>query len=182
MHLYQVNLENSPQNNGLSKAVRTIGIRTPIRGGSTSRGGSSVRNPIRTGTTYRNTRTGTTISRPTGWVWSRSRMAFLPLSTIYLHRIRSSSNRYTTPATSSLIYYYCTSSSDTSKEIQCNNANGDSKCCEDQTNQQPFCCGGAIPDDFIEDPNRATHKLAQVFYTLAAVTLCLHLFMRRFNR
>jgi hypothetical protein len=147
------------------------------RTGSGSRGGSRSSS---SGTRFVNTRTGATISRPSGWQWSRSRLTFLPLASRFLHRSRSSSSRFTTPSTSSVTYYYCTSSADSSAEIQCSSVNGDSQCCEDETNQQPFCCGGQISGDFIEDTNRAVQILAQIFYTLAAMALCIHLFMRRF--
>ncbi|CAF2105574.1 unnamed protein product [Rotaria magnacalcarata] len=123
----------------------------------------------------------TSISRPNGWLWSRSRLVFLPLATLYFHRSRSASNRYTTPPSTSLTYYYCTSN-DGSVEIQCSSMYGDTLCCEDQTSQQPFCCGGDIPDDFVEDPNRATRRLAKIFYTLTAITLCIHLFLRRLRQ
>lgn len=146
-----------------------------ISGGS--RSGSRVSPSI---TRFRNTRTGLSIPRPNGWQWSRSRLTFLPLATRFYHRSSSSSNRFTTPSTSSVTYYYCTSSTDTSVEIQCSSTTGDSQCCEDETSHQPFCCGGEISEDFMEDANRAVHILARIFYTLAAMILCVHLFMRCF--
>ncbi|CAF2816937.1 unnamed protein product [Rotaria sp. Silwood2] len=173
--------ENTSQNKQMNKAIRiTGGIRSGIRSGS-----SGIRTGIRTSpsiTRYSNTRTGATIFRPNGWIWSRSRLMFLPLATRYLYRSRSSSNRYTTPATSSQTYYYCTANNDASVEIQCSSVSGDSQCCEDQEGKQPFCCGGDIPEDYVEDMNRATKRIAQVFYTLTALALCMHLLVRRFYR
>ncbi|CAF4169176.1 unnamed protein product [Rotaria magnacalcarata] len=137
--------------------------------------------PLATLYFHRSRSASTSISRPNGWLWSRSRLVFLPLATLYFHRSRSASNRYTTPPSTSLTYYYCTSN-DGSVEIQCSSMYGDTLCCEDQTSQQPFCCGGDIPDDFVEDPNRATRRLAKIFYTLTAITLCIHLFLRRLRQ
>ncbi len=145
---------------------------------SSSRSGSRSSSAI---ARFRNTRTGATISRPSGWQWSRSRLTFLPLATRAFHRSSSSSNRFTTPAASSLTYYYCTSNSNASVEIQCSSIDGDSQCCEDETTQQVFCCGGGISEDFVQDVNQAAPVLARIFYTLAAMTLCIHIFMRRFR-
>lgn len=78
------------------------------------------------------------------------------------------------------MYYYCTSNNNASAEIQCSSIDGDTQCCEEETTQQVFCCGGKISDDFKEDPNRAAKILARLFYTLAAITLCVHIFIRRF--
>ena len=157
------------------------------RAGGGIRIGGGIRSGIRSGnrvspstTRFRNTRTGVSISRPNGWQWSRSRSTFLPLATRFYHRSSSSSNRFTTPSTSFVTYYYCTSSTDPSVEIQCSSTTGDSQCCEDGTSQQPFCCGGEVSEDFIEEANRAVQILARIFYTLAAMTLCVHLFVRYF--
>ncbi len=129
---------------------------------------------------FHNIRTGARIIRPTGWQWTRAQSAFLPISTRFHHRSYPFYNRYTTPATSSVTYYYCTSTGNRPVEIQCNTIDGDTKCCENEATQQVFCCGGKISDDFIEDANRAVQIFARVFYTLTAVTLCIHVFMRRF--
>ncbi|CAM2701797.1 unnamed protein product [Rotaria socialis] len=174
--------ENVHQSNSnLGKVIRlpgrTIRNGRGIRGSSSNNGG--VNRPTTSVIRYRNTRTGTSISRPNGWLWSRSRLVFLPLATLYFHRSRSASNRYTTPPSTPLTYYYCTSN-DGSVEIQCSSMYGDTLCCEDQTSQQPFCCGGDIPDAFVEDPNGATRRLAKIFYTLTAITLCVHLLRRHF--
>ncbi|CAF1397534.1 unnamed protein product [Adineta steineri] len=126
---------------------------------------------------YRNIRTGAIVSRPTGWLWSRTRHVFLPISRSYYYR--SSSNRYTTPTTNSQSYYYCTSNSSNSIEIQCNTINNDSQCCEDETAHQVFCCGGEIDADYIADLSQATKRLSQLFYTLSAIALFMHLFMKR---
>lgn len=152
-----------------------------IRGGGTIRTGSGGR-PSSSGIRYQNTHTGQTISRPNGWQWSRTGLIFLPLATRYFYRSRSSSGRYTTPATSSMTYYYCTSDTDSSAEIQCSSADGDNKCCEDEETHEAFCCGGDVPDYLLQDMNRATQTIARIFYTLAALALCMHLFMRRFYR
>ena len=169
--------------------------RTPRRGssgggrggGGGSRGGSSIRGGSSSGSrssgsrsfsTFRSTRTGSSISRPTGWQWSRSRFIFLPIATRYGYRSRSSSNRYTTSATNALTYYYCTSNDNASVEIQCSSANNDSQCCEDGTTQEVFCCGGDIPDDLQEELNRATQLVARIFYTLSALAFCMHICMR----
>jgi hypothetical protein len=66
-------------------------------------------------------------------------------------------------------------------EIQCSSIHGDAECCEDEAIQQVFCCGGKISEDFIQDANRATQIIARIFYNLAAITLCVHIFMRRFH-
>ncbi len=169
--------EDITQNKLMRKAVgrvSSIRISSGIRSSRISSG-------IRTSSSlsrYSSTRTGATFSRPNGWQWSRSAFIFLPLATRFGHRSRSSSNRFTT--TSSVTYYYCTSDIDPSVEIQCSSTNGDSQCCEDEKTQQPFCCGGDIPDDLVRDANRATQTIARIFYTLAALALCMHLFMRRF--
>ncbi|CAF1452276.1 unnamed protein product [Adineta steineri] len=128
---------------------------------------------------YRNIRTGAIISRPSGWLWSRTRHVFLPISRSYYYRSHSSSNQYTTPTTNSQSYYYCTSNSSNSIEIQCNTINNDSQCCEDETAHQVFCCGGEIDADYIADLSQATKRLSQLFYTLSAIALFMHLFMKR---
>ncbi|CAM4862852.1 unnamed protein product [Rotaria socialis] len=169
------------EQNAISKVQLTKAravSRGRITGGGSRISGSRSPSSI---SRFRNTRTGTSISRPNGWLWSRSRLVFLPLATLYFHRSRSASNRYTTPPSTPLTYYYCTSN-DGSVEIQCSSMYGDTLCCEDQTSQQPFCCGGDIPDDFVEDPNGATRRLAKIFYTLTAITLCIHLFLRRLRQ
>ena len=104
---------------------------------------------------------------------------FLPIATRFFHRSRSSSNRYTTPASSPLTYYYCTSDADSDIEIQCDSSYGDTQCCENTTIQEAFCCGGDIPDDFLEDTDQATRTIERIFYTLAALALCTHILMRR---
>lgn len=152
------------------------GSRIPSGGGGS--GGSRTPSVTR----YRNTRSGGTISRPNGWQWSRTRFVFLPISTRYMYRSGSSSNRYTTPSSSELTYYYCTSNSDTTNEIQCDSTYDDDQCCEDTQSGQVYCCGGDLPDDVLEDMNRATRSLSQVFCTLAVLALFMHLFMRRFYR
>jgi hypothetical protein len=179
------NLEkNLPSNSPLYKAAIRGGggIRgggSGIRGGGG--GGSGIRVP--TSSRYRNTRTGGgSIDRPNGWQWSRTQLIFLPLATRYFYRSRSSSSQYTTPPDSSLTYYYCTPDNSQSVEIECNSATGDTQCCEEQTSKQAYCCGGDIPDYIIQDMNRAAQTVARVFYTLAAVALCMHLLNRRFNR
>jgi hypothetical protein len=156
--------------------IRTGGSGIRTGGGG---GGSRVSPSI---TSFRNSRTGASIPRPNGWQWSRTRLIFLPIATRFLHRSYSSSNRYTTPAGSSLTYYYCTSDSSDSVEIQCSSADGDAECCEDESTGEAFCCGGNIPDYIIQDMNRAVQTIARYFYTLAALALCMHLLMRRFNR
>lgn len=68
-------------------------------------------------------------------------------------------------------------------EIQCSTLNGDGQCCEDETTKQPFCCGGKVDDDIVEDSNQATtHIIARIFFTLSAITLVMHLVTRRFYR
>lgn len=180
-----VNLEEqediTPQKMAYKAPVR-IGIRT---GSSIRTGGSSIRtgSGIRTSSSiarYQNTRTGQSYPRPSGWQWSRSALIFLPLSTRHFYRSRSSSHRYTTPATGSQMYYYCTSDNDLSVEIQCSSTDGDQQCCEDESTHDAFCCGSNVPDYLLRDPNRAARTIAGIFYTLAALTLCMHLFMRRF--
>ncbi len=147
-------------------------------GGSRSVSRSSVSSIAR----FRNTRTGATINHRNGWQWSRSRLMFLPISTRYVHRSHSSSSRFTTPATNSSTHYYCTSTNDSSTEIQCTSIDGDSQCCEDETTHQAFCCGGKVSEDFFRDVNRAVKIFTQMFYTLATITLSIHVFMRRFYR
>jgi hypothetical protein len=167
----------------MSKAAIRVGggIRGgTIRGGGSSGGSSGIRQP--SVTRYRNTRTGTTINRPTGSQWSRSSLIFLPLAIRFALRSRSSSSRFTTPSTGSTNYYYCTSLVDPSTEIQCSSIDGDNQCCEDVNTQQAFCCGGNIPDYILQDMNRATQTIARIFSTLAVLALCTHLFMRRFYR
>ncbi|CAF3956585.1 unnamed protein product [Rotaria sp. Silwood1] len=157
---------------------------------SSSRSSSSRSNSIRTsgsrtssiGTRFRSIRTGATISRPTGWLWSRTRHIFLPVSRYYYYRSRPSNNRYTTPATGNETYYYCTSNTSAAIEIQCSSINGDGQCCEDETISQVFCCGGKIDDDLVDDFNQATQIIARIFYTLTAIALFMHIFMRRFYR
>jgi hypothetical protein len=109
-------------------------------------------------------------------------LMFLPISTRYVHRSHSSSSRFTTPATNSSTHYYCTSTNDSSTEIQCTSIDGDSQCCEDETTHQAFCCGGKVSEDFFRDVNRAVKIFTQMFYTLATITLSIHVFMRRFYR
>ncbi|CAF1157954.1 unnamed protein product [Adineta ricciae] len=130
---------------------------------------------------YYNTRTGVRYNRPTGWLWSRSRLTFLVVASRFTSRHYSSSSHFTTPSSSSVTYYYCTSIDNTSAEIQCSSANGDTQCCE-ETNHEAFCCGGSIPNDIQEDMSRATQTVSRIFYTIAALALFMHLFMRRFRR
>ncbi|CAF1651619.1 unnamed protein product, partial [Adineta steineri] len=184
----QDNAEQYILQNKLSKkaAIRVSSIRTGSRTSvSGSRGSSSSSSGSRTPsiTRYSNIRTGTTLSRPTGWLWSGSRFVFLPLARRYGHRSSSSSSRFTTPSSSGTVnYYYCTSNDNPSTEIQCSSIDGDTQCCEDDESQQAFCCGGNIPNYITQDMNRATQKIAKFLYTLTALALCMHLFMRRFNR
>lgn len=133
-------------------------------------------------TTYRSSRTGARITRPVGHLWSRSRHTFLPISTRFAHRSRTSNTRYTTPATGSITYYYCTSSTNSTAEIQCSSETGDNQCCEDETSHEPYCCGGNISDDLSEEFNQAARQLAKIFYTLMAVVLVLHVLRRRWSR
>jgi hypothetical protein len=156
--------------------VRGGGVRT---GGGirTGGGGGGVRTP--SVARYRFTRTGGSIPRPAGWLWSRTRLVFLPLARRHSQRSRSSSNQYTTPSGNTNTYYYCTSDVNPSVEIQCSGATGDAQCCEDETTQEAYCCGGEIPDDVVQDMNRATQLLARIFYVLAAIALSLHFLMRR---
>ncbi len=149
------------------------------RSGGSSRTGSGSRPPS-PGIRYRSRSTGATIIRPAGSLWSRTRNAFLPVSRRYYYRTRSSTNRYTTPATSSITYYYCSTNSSVPEEIQCSSIDGDTQCCEDETTQEVFCCGGKISDDLVDDYNRATKLLAQIFYTLSTLALLMHIFRRRF--
>ena len=162
------------------------GSRTSFRGSRTSGIRSSrIRSGIRTSsfvTRYHNVRTGAVISRPIGWLWSRVRHNFLPVSRRYHYRSRPLYRRYTTPATSSQTYYYCTSDSNASLEIQCTTVHGDAKCCEDEKDKQVFCCGGKVDPDFVADFNQGTQMLARIFYTLSAMALFMHLFKRRFVR
>ncbi|CAF1429085.1 unnamed protein product [Adineta steineri] len=185
----QDNAEQYILQNKLSKkaairfsSIRT-GSRTSVSGsrGSSSSSSSGSRTPSIT--RYSNTRTGTTLSRPTGWLWSGSRFVFLPLARRYGHRSSSSSSRFTTPSSSGTVnYYYCTSNENPSTEIQCSSIDGDTQCCEDDESQQAYCCGGNIPNYITQDMNRATQTIAKILYTLTALALCMHLFMRRFNR
>ncbi|UJR21508.1 hypothetical protein I4U23_024594 [Adineta vaga] len=177
------------ENQNILDEVHVEKIHQPRR--SRSRGGSRVssrssrsssRRSSSIATRYRNTRTGAVISRPSGWLWSRTRHVFLPVSRFYHYRSRSSSNRYTTPATSSGSYYYCTMDTSNSTEIQCYTTTGDNQCCEEETNRQVYCCGGDIDSEFSEDSNQGRKLLTQIFYTLSAIALMVHLFMRRFNR
>ncbi len=125
---------------------------------------------------FHNIHTGARLIRPTGWQWTRAQSAFLPIS----RRFYPSYHRYTTPATSLETYYYCTSTSNSTMEIQCSTVDGDAQCCENEGTQEVFCCGGKISDDFIKDVNRAAQIFARVFYTLTAVALCIHVFIRHF--
>ena len=178
-----MNLEDNSQNKVLNKAAaRVVRVSGGTRIGSGIRPGS-IGSGIRTSPSvigYRNTRTGAAISRPNGWLWSRSALIFLPLASPFSHRSRSSSNRFTTPATGSLTYYYCTSITDASLEIQCSSTNGESQCCEDEETLELFCCGGNIPVDIVQDLNKAVQTMTRLFQTLTALALCMHLFMRRF--
>ena len=144
---------------------------------------SSATRRISTGATrFRNTRTGAIIRRPSGWLWSRSRHVFLPVSRLYRYRSRSSSpNRYTTSATTSSEYYYCTLDANSTAEIQCLTTTGDNQCCEVETIREVYCCGGDIDSDYDAD-NRGRRLLTQIFYTISAIAFVMHLFMRRFNR
>jgi hypothetical protein len=147
---------------------------------SSSRVGSRISSLA---TRYRSSRTGASISRPSGWLWSRSRHVFLPVSQHYYYRSYSSHHRYTTtPSLSSGAYYYCTSNISISKEIQCSTINGDGQCCEDETTRHVYCCGGSIDADFVEDFSQATRILSQIFYTLSAIALVMHILMRRFHQ
>jgi hypothetical protein len=65
-------------------------------------------------------------------------------------------------------------------EIQCSTADGDAQCCENEVTEEIFCCGGKISEDFVEEVNRAAQRLARVFFTFTAITLCIHVFLRRF--
>ena len=170
---------HQPRRSGARSSSRTSS-RSSRSSSSSSRRSSGSRSSS-TASRYRNTRTGAAISRPSGWVWSRTRHVFLPISRTYHYRSRSSSNRYTTPATSPIGYYYCSSDSNSATEIQCHNATGDSQCCEDETNQQVFCCGGEIDSDFIADFNQGTIILARAFYTLSAATFLTHLTLKRWR-
>ncbi|CAF1177641.1 unnamed protein product [Adineta ricciae] len=174
-----------------------------VRFGSVSRGGSRISSGSRSSSgsrtsgssgsrvsasssssssvNYYNTRTGVRYNRPTGSLWSRSRLAFLVLASRYTSRRYSSSSRFTTPASGSVTYYYCTSIDNTSAEIQCSSENGDTQCCE-ETDYEPFCCGGNVPDDIQQDMSRATQTVSRIFYTIAALALFMHLFMRHFRR
>ena len=160
---------------GSSRTGTRTGIRTGIRTGGGTR-------TITIGTRYRNSRTGVNIIRPPGSLWSRTRYTFLPVSRLYFYRSRSSTNRYTTPATGTITYYYCSTNGTTSDEIQCSSIYGDTQCCEDETTHAAFCCGGQISEDLIDDFNHATKILARIFYTLSAMALFTHILMRRFYR
>ncbi|CAF1198649.1 unnamed protein product [Adineta ricciae] len=157
--------------------------RTSSRSSRSSSSSSSSTRRISTGATrFRNTRTGTVISRPSGWLWSRSRHVFLPVSRLYRYRSRSSSpNRYTTSATTSSEYYYCTLDANSSAEIQCLTTTGDNQCCEVETIREVYCCGGDIDSDYDAD-NQGRRLLTRIFYTISAIAFVMHIFMRRFNR
>ncbi len=154
------------------------------RRGSSRSGGSSRTSggsrPSSAGTRYHSTRTGANIIRPAGSLWSRTRNAFLPVSHRYYYRTRSSTNRYTTPATGSITYYYCSTNSSVPEEIQCSSIDGDTQCCEDETTHEVFCCGGKISDDLVDDYNQATKLLGRIFYTISIVALLAHIFRRRY--
>ena len=160
-----------------ASGVRASGTRTSS-GSRISSGASRVSSSSR----YRSTRTGTTYNRPSGWQWSRSSLIFLPLAIRFAHRSRSSSSRYTTPTPGSTDYYYCTSIDNPSIEIQCSSNNNDAECCEEIASQQAFCCGGTIPDDILQDMNRAAQNMARVFYTIAGLALGMHFLVRRCYR
>jgi hypothetical protein len=147
--------------------------------GSIIRTGGGSR-PISPGIRYRIRSTGANIIRQAGSLWSRTRNAFLPISHRYFYRTRSSTNRYTTPSTGSITYYYCSTNDTVPQEIQCSSIYDDTQCCEDETTHDVFCCGAKIGDDLDDDYNRATKLLAQIFYTLSAMALLLHIFRRRF--
>jgi len=102
------------------------------------------------------------------------------ISRRYIYR-SSSYNRHTTPSAGSERFYYCTSNSTNTSEIQCSSTNGDNQCCDDETYENVFCCGGKISEDLDEDFNQAKKVLARIFYTLSAVALVMHIFMRRFR-
>lgn len=154
-----------------SSRISTGGSRTS--GSRTS--GSRISIPSR----FRNSRTGTVISRPTGWLWSRTRHVFLPVSRRYYYRSTPIYSRTTRPPPTSITYYYCTSNTSNPNEIQCSTVNDDTQCCEDETNQQIYCCGGKIDDDLKEDFNQATQIIARIFFTLSAMALFMHIFMNR---
>ena len=63
-------------------------------------------------------------------------------------------------------------------EIQCYAGDRVTDCCEDETTQQPYCCGGEIPDDIKEIANRAAQAVARIFYALSALAFCVHVFVR----
>ncbi|CAF3604999.1 unnamed protein product [Rotaria socialis] len=138
------------------------------------------------GSNYHSARTGASIYRPDGWLWSRTRYVFLPVSQNYVYRSRSSYNQNTTLPIASSRYYYCTpsnsSTSNTSKEIKCSSINGDSQCCEDSTTEQAYCCGGSIDGDVQKDFNKATKTIARIFFTLSVITFFMHIFMRQLHR
>ncbi len=149
----------------------------------TSRGSNTNGRISSLATRFRSTRTGASITRPSGWLWSRSRHAFLPISRHYFHRSHSSHHHQhtTRPTESALYYYYCTwHNKNFTREIECSTTNGEGHCCEDEKTQQGYCCGGLIDDDLVEEYSQATQVFAQIFYTLSAVALVMHIFMRRF--
>ena len=119
----------------------------------------------------------------TGSIWRRTRHTFLAPSRTYYYRSYPFNHRYryTTPITPSGNYYYCTSSSDITNEIQCNTANGDSQCCEDETTRTVYCCGGNVDDTLEDDTNQTTQMLSRIFFTLATIALFMHLLMKRFH-
>lgn len=168
-------LENPNQSNEFKRISIRGGSRGGIRFGGSGSGSGSRTSPS---TRYSNTRTGVRIARPPNSQWVRTLGFFLPISRRFMHRSRSSSNRHTTSSTDSNSYYYCTSTDNPNNEIQCYSYYGDDQCCEDSNTDQPYCCGGAIPADFVPDPNRAVKCLAQVFYSLAAISFAMHVFMR----
>ena len=161
------------------------GSRTSSSSGSRTSGSSGSRvsasSSSSSSTNYYNTRTGVRYNRPTGWLWSRNRLVFLAVASRFTIRHYSSRSHFTTPSSSSVTYYYCTSNDNSSAEIQCSSENGDTQCCE-ETNNEAFCCGGSIPNDIEQDMSRATQKVSRIFYTIAALALFMHLFMRRFRR
>ena len=172
-------VENPNQSNEFKRISIRGGSRGGIRFGGSGSGSGSRTSPS---TRYSNTRTGVRIARPPNSQWVRTLGFFLPISRRFMHRSRSSSNRYTTSSTDSNSYYYCTSADNPNNEIQCYSYNGDDQCCENTDTNQPFCCSSSIPNDTVPDPNRAVKLLAQFFYTLAAITFGIHLFMRRLYR
>jgi len=190
MHIInEIFLENNPPASPLlnkaavrggARAIIRTGTRGTSGGGIRTSGGSSIRAPstIR----YINTQTGGRLYRPPNSYFSPAAMIFLPLSLRHKSRSISRSNRYTTSATNPQTYYYCTSDEDDSDEIQCNShSSGSNRCCEDEETEKVSCCSDDIPDH-LRLESRATKTIERVFYTLAAITLCMHFVMRRFHR